>query len=57
MEILDPQPASTCDEDCRIEPLKVPRVRTTFTEDDLVIRQFLPTSSRQLVRKGASRAA
>jgi len=28
-----------------------------FTEDDLVIREFLQQTSRRLVRKGAFRAA
>jgi hypothetical protein len=28
-----------------------------FTDDDLVIREFLPEASRRLVRKGAFRAA
>lgn len=57
MEVLNPQPRSTGEADCRVEPLKVPRVRTSFTEDDLVIREFLPTRSRQLVRKGKYCAA
>ena len=42
---------------CRVEPLKVVRVSKRFTEDDLVIREFLPTSSRQLIRKGKYCAA
>ncbi|HTM02822.1 MAG TPA: hypothetical protein VL173_04905 [Vicinamibacterales bacterium] len=46
-EVLHPQPIAG-DASCRVEPLKVPRVRTQFSEDDLVIRQFLPTSSRQI---------
>jgi hypothetical protein len=40
-----------------VEPLKVPRVKTLFTEDDLAIRQFLPHSSHQLIRKGKHCAA
>jgi hypothetical protein len=55
-EVLDPQPPSEND-DCRIEPVKVARVKTRFTEDDLVIREFLPHTSRQLIRKGAYCAA
>ena len=51
MEIVTPQPMTPGGEDCRIEPLKLPRVATRFTEDDLGIREFLPQSSRQLVRK------
>jgi hypothetical protein len=57
MEVLDPQPESSAEMDCRIEPLKLARVRTTFTEDDLVVREFLPTTSRQLIRKGRYCAA
>ena len=55
-EVLDPQPASEND-DCRIDPLKVARVKTRFTEDDLVMREFLPQTSRQLIRKGQYCAA
>ena len=43
--------------DCRVEPLKVRAHRDAFTEDDLVMREFLPTTSRQLVRKGRFCAA
>jgi hypothetical protein len=57
MEIVTPQPMTPGGEDCRIEPLKLPRVATRFTEDDLGIREFLPQSSRQLVRKGRYCAA
>jgi hypothetical protein len=57
MEVLDPQPVSTGEMSCRIDPLKVPRVRTSFTEDDLVMREFLPTTSRQVIRKGKYCAA
>jgi hypothetical protein len=56
-EVLDPQPAVAADMSCRIEPLKVPRVATRYNEDDLVIREFLPATSRQLVRKGKFCAA
>jgi hypothetical protein len=57
-EVLDPQPAASAEMiDCRVEPVKVPRIETTFTEDDLVMREFLPNSSRQLVRKGKFAAA
>jgi hypothetical protein len=55
-EVLDPQPESTAT-DCRVEPLKVQRIQTAFTEDDLVMREFLPTTSRQLIRKGKFCAA
>ena len=57
MEIVTPQPMAPGGEECRIEPLKLPRVSTRFTEDDLAIREFLPQSSRQLVRKGRYCAA
>ena len=57
-EVLDPQPPSPADMlDCRVEPLKAPKVITQFTEEDLVVREFLPSGSRALVRKGKSRAA
>jgi hypothetical protein len=55
--VLDPQPEASPDMACRVEPLKVPRVTTTYTEDDLVTREFLPHTSRQLVRKGKFCAA
>ena len=56
-EVLDPQPAPPAEAGCRLEPLKVPRVITTFTEADLVVREFLPHTSRRLVRDEARRAA
>jgi hypothetical protein len=56
-EVLDPQPASPPDVTCRVEPMKVPRVMTGYTEDDLVMREFLPQASRQLIRKGKLCAA
>jgi hypothetical protein len=59
MEVMSPQPEAPADIDglCRVEPLKVARVCTRFTEDDLVIREFLSQTSRQLVRKGRYCAA
>ena len=56
-EVLDPQPEPPSDVTCRVEPLKVPRVTKRFTEDDLVMREFLRHTSRQLIRKGRSIAA
>ena len=56
-EVLDPQPAVAAEMACRIEPLKVPRVATRYTEDDLAMREFLPHTSRQLIRKGRYCAA
>ena len=57
MEVLDPQPEAPADANCRVEKLKAPRVRTRFTEDDLVMREFLPNTSRQVIRKGKYQAA
>ena len=56
-EVLYPQPASPDGVNCKVEPLKVPRVPTRFTEDDLVMREFLPHTSRMLIRKGKFCAA
>ena len=56
-EVLTPQPDAPADLACRVEPLKVPKVTTRFTEDDLVMRQFLPQTSRQLIRRGKFCAA
>ena len=55
--VLDPQPPPPAEAICRVEPLKVPRVATAFTEDDLVTREFLPQTSRRLLIAGALRAA
>jgi hypothetical protein len=46
-QVLDPQPESAPDMNCRVEPLKVPRVKTVFTEADLAIREFQPSASRR----------
>jgi len=56
-EVLDPQPEMAGHTDCRVEPLKPLRSATAFSDDDLTVREFLPHTSRQLVRKGAFRAA
>ena len=57
-EVLNPQPEAPADmPDCRIDPMKTPKVATRFTENDLVIREFLPKTSRALVRKGKYCAA
>lgn len=56
-EVLDPQPETAAELVCPIEPLKPARVPTRFTENDLVTRQFLDASSRQLVRTGKFVAA
>src|SRR4030095_11850576 len=57
MQVLDPQPQPTLDVNCGGEPLKVARVQTRFTEDDLVMREFRAGASRRLVRTGKFRAA
>jgi hypothetical protein len=56
-EVLDPQPLAVAAEDCPVEPLKLPRTATTFTERDLTLREFLPHTSRLLVRESDVRAA
>jgi hypothetical protein len=56
-EVLDPQPAPPVEAICRVEPLKVPQVVTTYTEDDLVLREFLPRTSRRLLDERTLRAA
>ena len=57
-EVIDPQPEAPADmAGCRIDPLKLPKVATRFTENDLVIREFLPKTSRALVSKGKFCAA
>lgn len=57
VEVLRPQPPAPAGVSCRIEPLKAPRVVTRFTEDDLVMREFMAIGSRQVVRTGKFRAA
>ena len=56
-EVMRPQPPAPEGVQCRIEPLKMPRVATHFTDDDLVMREFLPHTSRQVIRKGRFAAA
>jgi hypothetical protein len=56
-EVLDPQPPAPSEASCRVEPLKVPRVATSYTADDLAMRQFLPHTSRRLLREASLRAA
>jgi len=56
IEVLSPQPSAPV-LDCPVEALKPPRIATHFTENDLVVREFLPETSRLLVRKGKFRAA
>jgi hypothetical protein len=56
IEVLAPQPAAPS-HDCPVESLKLPRVVTHFTEDDLVTREFLTDTSRSLERRSKFRAA
>jgi hypothetical protein len=56
IEVLSPQPEAPT-HDCRVDPIKRPRAVTRFSEDDLVMREFLPETSRLLIRKGKFRAA
>ena len=56
-EVLSPQPESSPEMACPVEPLKVARVTTRYTDNDLVMREFLQATSRQLVRKGQFCAA
>jgi hypothetical protein len=58
IERLPEQPP--CDADTpavRVEPLRVAKAMTRFTQDDLDVRQFTKNSSRRLIRKGAFKAA
>ena len=54
---MAPQPRVPGHDDCRVEPMKLARTATAFTERDLAIREFLPHTSRLLVRERAFRAA
>jgi hypothetical protein len=57
-ESVNPQPPAPAElGNCRVEAVKAPRVPTRFTEDDIVVREFLPATSRALVRKGKFCAA
>ena len=56
-EAIDPQPRVPGHDDCRVEPLKLTRTPTTFTERDMTVREFLPQTSRLLMHERAFRAA
>jgi hypothetical protein len=56
-EVMDPQPRVPGHDGRPVEPLKATRAVTTFTEHDLTLREFLPHTSRLLVRERAFRAA
>jgi hypothetical protein len=55
-EVLDPQPPPP-GVDCRVDPLQLPHIVTSFTEDDLAMRAFLPKGSRRVADAVQSRAA
>ncbi len=44
-------------DDVKIEPLRANGPVVKFTQDDLHVRQFMTTTSKRLIRKGAFRAA
>jgi hypothetical protein len=46
-EVMIPQPPAP-EVSCRVEPLQLPRVPTTYSERDLVRREFLRSGSRRL---------
>jgi hypothetical protein len=50
-EVLDPQPKMPGHDDCPVEPLKLTRAATAFNDRDLTLREFLPQTSRLLVRE------
>ena len=56
IEVLDPQPDAPAHA-CRIDPLKLPRIPTHFSSDDLVMREFFAEGSRPLYRRSRFRAA
>ena len=55
-EVLQPQPAPP-EVNCRVEPLKLPRVITNYTDADLMTRQFLLNTTRRAAQTGEFRAA
>jgi hypothetical protein len=56
-EVLEQQLEAADALDSRVEALKVARITKRFSEDDPVVREFLPQTSRQLIRKGKYCAA
>ena len=56
-QVLDPQPESASEMDCRVEPLKMPRVKTEFTDADIVVREFRRTTHHRTIRGRRPRAA
>jgi hypothetical protein len=55
--LADQPPCEADTEGVRVEPLQIPHHATRYTQDDLHIRRFTPTTSSRLIRKGAFRAA
>jgi hypothetical protein len=56
-EVLTPQPAPPAGVTCRVEPLNLPGITTSYTDEDLVLRQFFRTGSRRLTGDRQSEAA
>lgn len=52
-EVLRAQPSVTLAPDCRLEPLRGPRPRTSFTEQDLVLREFSPDVVHHRAARGS----
>jgi hypothetical protein len=58
MERLSEQlPCEADTEGVAVEPLRVPQPLTRFTDDQILIRQFMPEASRRRARQSAGRAA
>jgi hypothetical protein len=58
IERLPEQPPCESDaEGVKVETLRTPHHPSRYTEDDLHVRQFMKSTSRRLIRKGAFRAA
>ena len=55
--VAEQAPCDADGEGVAVEPLRVLRQRTRYTEGDLHVRQFLKDTSRRLIRKGEFRAA
>lgn len=54
-QVMDPQPVSPPELNCPVVPLNAPRVRTEFTEADLVVREFLHGADRRSSAKRPGR--
>ena len=50
-------PSESDAEGVAVEALRVPHTLTTYTQDDLHVRQFMKDTSRRLIRKGQFKAA